>query len=358
MKSIFGAKSLLGKLPEAFPDAIVIVDSRGQILEANARAASLFGFGERQLNGKPIQALFPDQPVAFPGARPGQRDQAGWYLQLRGRSSDSSQFPVVVAAMPIEMDHGTAIVMSIRDLSEAHRTQFILRRGAEILMSDGRDRRALLRRLIRAKEEERARIASEIHDESIQMVIAVSLRLQRLRLRLLDKGTRQILDEIQQALNLSLSHLRQLIFDLRPPDLENGLGAAMRVYLEQMTPDTGIAYRLNDRLSAHVPDSTAMLIYRNVREALANARKHARANAVLVEFLDIADGCLVRIVDDGVGYHPADIEDRPGGHLGLVLMRERAELAGGWCRIESSPGSGTTVEFWVPLGESSTPSEC
>jgi signal transduction histidine kinase len=97
-----------------------------------------------------------------------------------------------------------------------------------------------------------------------------------------------------------------------------------------------------------------MLIYRNVREALANARKHARANAVLVEFLDIADGCLVRIVDDGVGYHPADIEDRPG-HLGLVLMRERAELAGGWCRIESSPGSGTIVEFWVPLVESSTP---
>ena len=82
-------------------------------------------------------------------------------------------------------------------------------------------------------------------------------------------------------------------------------------------------------------------------------RKHARASTVAVELLVIEDGCLVRIVDDGVGYDPADVEDRPG-HLGLVLIRERAELAGGWCRIESSPGLGTTVEFWVPLGESST----
>jgi signal transduction histidine kinase len=97
-------------------------------------------------------------------------------------------------------------------------------------------------------------------------------------------------------------------------------------------------------------------IYRTVREALANVRQHARASTVTVELLDVEDGCLVRIVDDGVGYDPADVEDRPG-HLGLALIRERAELAGGWYRIERSPGSGTTVEFWVPFGESSTEPE-
>ena len=88
-------------------------------------------------------------------------------------------------------------------------------------------------------------------------------------------------------------------------------------------------------------------------EVLANVRKHARASTVAVELHDVEDGYLIRIADDGVGYDPADIEDRPG-HLGLVLIRERAELAGGWCRIESSPGAGTTVEFWVPLSVSST----
>jgi signal transduction histidine kinase len=221
-------------------------------------------------------------------------------------------------------------------------------------MSESRDRQALLHHLIRAREEERLRVAADIHDDAIQLMSAANFRVQQLRLRLHDEAVRGILDKLQEAITLSSSHLRQLIFDLRPSGLEDGsLGPALRVYLEHMHSDTGITYRLDDRLSAQAPDGTALLIYRNVLEVLANVRKHARASTVAVELHDVEDGYLIRIVDDGVGYDPADIEDRPG-HLGLVLIRERAELAGGWCRIESSPGTGTTVEFWVPLGVSST----
>jgi len=249
----------LAELPEVFPDAMVIVDSRGRIIQASAQAASLFGFDEREMNGMLIHALFPGQLLALPGRRPAQQ---------------------------------------------------------------GMD--------------------------------AANFRLQQLRLRLQDQGARRILDKLQEALTLSSSHLRQLIFDLRPSALEDGsLGTALRAYLEHMQAEAGIAYRLDDRLSAWAPDGVALLIYRNVLEVLANVRKHARASTVTVELLDLEGGYLVRIVDDGVGYDPADIEDRPG-HLGLVLIRERAELAGGWSRIESSPGTGTTVEFWVPLGVSST----
>ena len=347
-------KSWLTELPEAFPDAMVIVDSQGRIVQANAQAASLFGFDERKMNGMHIQALFPDQLLAFPNGRSGQQGQAGRYLELVGSRSDSSRFPALVAVMPVTIKHVTAVVISIRDLTEAQRAQFVLRRGVEILMSESRDRQALLGHLIRAREEERVRIAADIHDDAIQLMSAANLRLQQLRLRLRDEAAGRILDKLQEAITLSSSHLRQLIFDLRPSGLEDGnLGAALRVYLEQMHADTGIAYRLDDRLSARAPDGTALLIYRNVLEVLANVRKHARASTIVVELLVIEDGCLVRIVDDGVGYDPADVEDRPG-HLGLVLIRERAELAGGWSRIESSPGAGTTVEFWVPLGESST----
>ena len=347
-------KSWLTELPEAFPDAMVIADSQGRIIQANAQAASLFGFDERKMSGMLIQALFPDQLLALPSGRSGQQGQAGRYLELVGSRSDSSRFPALVAVMPVKIKHVTAVIVSIRDLTEAQRAQFVLRRGVEILMSESRDRQALLRHLIRAREEERVRIAADIHDDAIQLMSAANLRLQQLRLRLRDEAARRILDKLQEAITLSSSHLRQLIFDLRPSGLEDGnLGAALRVYLEQMHADTGIAYRLDDRLSARAPDGTALLIYRNVLEVLANVRKHARASTVAVELLVIEDGCLVRIVDDGVGYDPADVEDRPG-HLGLVLIRERAELAGGWCRIESSPGAGTTVEFWVPLGESST----
>ena len=310
-------KSWLAELPETFPDAIVIVDSQGRIIQANAQAASLFGFDERRMNGLLIQALFPDQPLALPSGRSAQQDQAGRYLELVGSRSDSSRFPAIVAIMPVNKQV-TEVIISIRDLAEAQRARFVLRRGVEILMSESRDRQALLGHLIRAMEEERLRTA-DIHDDAIQLISAANLRLQQLRLR--DQAARPIMDKLQEALTLASSHLRQLLFDLRPAGLQDGnLGAALRVYLEQMHADTGITHRLVERLSARVPDRTALLIYRNVLEVLANVRKHARASTVAVELLVIEDCCLVRIVDDGVGYDPADVEDRPG-HLGLVLIK-------------------------------------
>ena len=347
-------KSWLTDLPEAFPDAMMVVDSDGRVIQANARTASLFGYDERVMRGMPVQALFPDQLLAFLSARPGRPDQAGRPLELVGSRSDSSRFPAVVAVMPVKIKHVTAAIISIRDLTDAQRAQFVLRRGMEMLMSESRDRQSLLRHLIQAREEERLRIAADIHDDALQLMSAANFRVQQLRLRLRDEAVRGILDKLQEALTLSSAHLRQLIFDLRPSGLEGGsLGLALRAYLEHMHSDTGITYRLDDRLSVRAPKGTALLIYRNVLEVLANVRKHARASTVAVELRDVGDGYLIRIVDDGVGYDPADVEDRPG-HLGLVLIRERAELAGGWCRIESSPGTGTTVEFWVPLGVSST----
>ena len=345
------------ELPAAFPDAVVVVNSRGRIIQANAAAAGLFGFEEHRINGMSLRSLFPGEPVIFPGGRSGQGGQAGHYLELVGRRRDSSQFPAIVSVMPVRIGNVPIAIMNIRDSAESQRTQYILSRGLEILMSEDMYRQVLLRQLVRAREEERARIAADIHDDAIQLLSAANLRLQQLRLRLHDPAERQVLEKLQDALSLTLSHLRQVIYDLRPPGLEDGsLRAALRVYLEQMHSETGIAYRLDDRISARAPDSTTQLIYRTVREALANVRQHSRASTVTVELLAVEDGCLVRVGDDGVGYDPADVEDRPG-HLGLALIRERAELAGGWCRIESSPGSGTTVEFWVPFGESSTQPE-
>lgn len=346
-------KSRAPRLPGAFPGAMVIVDAMGKILQASAPALSLFGFREGQLTGTPIQALFPGQPAPFPGRR-SRRDKGGYCLDLVGSRGDSSRFRAAVTVMPIRGEHSAAAVITIRELTDARQAQSVLRSGLEMLLWEAQDRRAMLCRLIWGREKEWARIAAGIHDDTIRATATASLRLQQLRLRLRDRAALQTLDEVEEALSVSLHRLRLLIFDFRPPGLEHGsLGAALRVSLEQMHADTGIAYRLDDKGSALVPSSTALLIYGTVREALANVRKHARASTVAVELLEVEGGCLIRVVDDGVGYDPADVEGR-AGHLGLVLTRERAVLAGGWCRIESSPGAGTTVEFWVPLGESST----
>jgi PAS domain S-box-containing protein len=340
--------------PANFPDAVAIVNSRGRIIRANAAAAALFGYDEHEIDGMSARALFPGQPLIFPGGHSRHGGQADRYLELVGRRRDSSQFPAIVSVMPVKIGNVTTAIMNIRDSSEPERIQSILSRGLEILMSEDMYRQILLRQLVRVRDEERARIAANIHDDAIQMISAANLRLQQLRLRVHDPVARRVLESLQVALNLSLSRLRQVIYELRPPGLDEGsLGAALQAYLEQMHSDTGIAYRLDDRLSERVPESCAVLVYRTAREALANVRQHARASTVTVELLEIEDGCLLRVVDDGVGYDPARIEDRPG-HLGHMLIRERSEMAGGWWRIESSSGSGTTVETWIPFGKSST----
>jgi len=144
------------------------------------------------------------------------------------------------------------------------------------------------------------------------------------------------------------SHACFITVVLRPTRLANGSPATtVQFCLEGIRADLGISYQLDDRCKAHLRPSVAVLIYRSTREALANVRKHARANTVFVQFRDVGGGCLARIIDDGVGYNPAEVEDLPG-HIGLSLMRERAEIAEGWCRVESAPGAGTTVEFWIP----------
>lgn len=337
-----------------FPDAVLIVNSRGRITQANAAAASLFGFEEQEIEGMSVRTLFPGQPLLFPGGHSGQAGQAGRFLELVGSRRGSIQFTALVSVMPARIGRVTVVIMNIREWSESQPIESALSRGLEILLSEDMHRQLLLRHLVRAREEERARIAADVHDDVIQMMSAANLRLQQLWLRVHEPVARQVLGRLQDTLGQTLSHLRELIYDLRPPGLEEGgLEAALRAYLEQMHSDTGIEYRLDDLLESLVPDGRAPLVYRTAREALANVRQHAGASTVRAELLEIEDGCLVRITDDGVGYDPADVENRPG-HLGIALIRERAELAGGWSRIESSPGSGTTVEFWIPFEESAT----
>jgi PAS domain S-box-containing protein len=333
---------------EACPEAMLVVDPSGVISEANPSADALFGYRHGQLRGRPAEALFPGQSFAHKLPRGGQGTQAQ-QLDLVGTRSDQSQFPARIDVIPIQGAQKTVTVVSITDITRQQRAEFALGLGLNALGSADRDREDLLGHLIRAQEEERRRIAAGIHDDTIQMLTAANLALQQLRLRLRDPEHVGILDRLASTLSLSMARLRQLIFDLRPTGMGDGsITAALRAYLEEMRSENGITYQYEDSRTARAPASTNMLIYRVVREALLNVRKHARARTVRVQLQDISDGFLVRIVDDGVGYSPAEVEDRPG-HLGLILMRERVQAAGGWCRIESMPGGGTTVEFWVPL---------
>jgi PAS domain S-box-containing protein len=348
------AEARYQQLFDASPDATVIVDSSGTIKLVNAATERLFGHPREDLLERSVDTLLPDHPVTIyrkesdeaPTEEGAEATPLGF--ELVGRRRDGSEVPVDVSIGRIRTEEGVQVILSIRDMTESAGSRAVLEHSVEVLRAAGQEHRNVLVDLVGAQERERLRIAAGIHDDSLQVITAAALRLQQLRRRLRDPEDLRVLTKLEETIRLAADRLRRMIFDFRPPALEHeGLVAALRAYLEQLRAETGVAYDLDNRLEEEPPTQTRVLIYRIAQDALMNVRLHAHASHVLVRLSGVDDGCLVEVIDDGVGYNPLEAEAEPG-HLGLTLMRDRAEIMGGWCRIESAPGAGTTVEFWVP----------
>jgi signal transduction histidine kinase len=220
---------------------------------------------------------------------------------------------------------------------------------ADLEIADSQ-RRRLLDKLVNAQEEERRRIASDVHDDSVQLIAASIMRVSLIRQQDLAPGTAEQLAKLQSSLEGSVERLRNLLFQLRPPSLDRaGLSAALTEYFAQWAPEANIAYRIDNRLRTEPDSNTRVALFRIAQEALTNVRKHSRARTVTVTLDAESSGVRLQIEDDGVGISNADADGSPIGHLGLVTMRERAELAGGWCRVHGVPSHGTVVEVWLPL---------
>jgi signal transduction histidine kinase len=221
-------------------------------------------------------------------------------------------------------------------------------RLAELQRTD-QHRRTLMARLVRAQERERTRIAMGVHDEPLQQMVAADLRLEMLRSKLTDPEQLETLDQLRATVKMSIDRLRRLLFDLHPPDLDRpgGLSATLRESGRRLAEEVGVSVTFEERLSEEPSVETAVICYRITHEALANIRKHAHAAKVEVLIESRDEGVLVQVRDDGVGFSPTEVRAIPG-HLGLFAMQERAELAGGWLRVDAAPGAGTTVAFWLP----------
>lgn len=234
------------------------------------------------------------------------------------------------------------------DVTERRRAEERLRRSLEILRRTMEDRRRLLMRLEGAQEEERRRIASDIHDDSIQAISAADLRAQGLARRIEDPDLRREAEALRDMLHEAVIRLRHLLFELRPPSLDReGLVPALRSYIAGLE---GPEMVVEDALADEPPPDIRALLFRIGQEAVTNACKHASASRVVISLASAEGGVRLRVIDDGVGFDTRAQAEPVPGHIGLPTMIERAELAGGRCRIEGSPGFGTTVEAWLPLG--------
>lgn len=312
-------------------------------------------------------------------------DPGRYRLRVRGRNANGvwseTAEPVAIRVVPpFWMTTWFRLVVALGIVGAAFaghrvRTAALERRNRELVrLKDERERaleearasqrtlhetydrlRALTRRLEAAKEDERKRIARELHDEMGQALTTAKLNLE------LMTGTaapedrdRRIADTIG-LLDRMIGHVRTLSLDLRPPLLDElGLSAALRGYLEAQARRTGIEFATEvGTLPSKIPTDVEIAAFRVVQESVTNVLRHAAAGKVEVEVGYDPGDLRLRIADDGRGFDvPAALERAAGGaHVGLLGMRERVESMGGEVTIDSAPGRGTCIEARLPLGD-------
>jgi len=205
---------------------------------------------------------------------------------------------------------------------------------------------------MRAQEEERRRLARDLHDEVNQALTAILLRLEALAQDSPDARVDE-LNELKRLVNRAMEELLNLARQLRPSALDDhGLMPAVETQLKRFSARTGVEVTLNaDGEPDLLPEDVQTAVYRILQEALANIGRHAGATAVGVDVEVDNDRMELRVRDDGAGFDPVTVSrngsEGPGAGLGLSGMSERARLAGGELDVRSSPGVGTTVTLRI-----------
>jgi len=210
-------------------------------------------------------------------------------------------------------------------------------------------------RVIRAQEEERRRVAREIHDGPAQTLANIVLRLE-IAERLLELNPSRVKAELKDLKNLvrsNLQDIRRIIFDLRPMALDDlGIVPAISKYLDNFKENYGIncELRIEGRERRLLP-AMEVALFRLVQEGMTNVAKHAHSAKVEIFLIYQEDWTIVRIRDYGKGFEVKTAMNAPGEHFGLVGMRERVEMFSGRFSIQSILGKGTSIELLIPSSQ-------
>jgi PAS domain S-box-containing protein len=227
-------------------------------------------------------------------------------------------------------------------------------RAVEALRASEAERRDAVASLLRAAETERARVAAELHDDTVQTLTGAVLTADRLRRDIAELAMPAVLaqaDRLRDLLGNAIERTRRLMFELSPQLLQaGGIAAAVRELAESNGAEAGFAVRLHGDMPRYPPEIEA-LVYRTLREAILNARKHARCTELGITLAGTSHELRCEVTDNGVGFVPAETATRWDAHLhlGLRSAMERITLAGGTLTVDSAPGLGTTIALVLPL---------
>jgi PAS domain S-box-containing protein len=317
-------------------DIIVLADDNGRIVQVNQRAVEAYGYSEEELlslHVASVRADVPGQPPVWPAIGVGD----GIRYEAVHRRKDGSSFPVDISVRLIELEGATFRQAIIRDISERVRTE--------------KEIRALSARLLHAQEEERSRLARELHDDISQRIAALSIGMSNLRRQIPAEQTeiREQSKRIQQNMAQIAESIHRLSHELHPAVLEHsGLGVALRDCCSEFGLLTHIQVSYRTRGSfGNVPPDVALCVYRVAQEALQNVAKHARVAQAEVELIR-ADGEICLTVSDRGAGMALDRAGMPAG-LGLVSIKERTRLVNGTLQIRSEPNQGATLSLKIPV---------
>lgn len=350
---------LLRGIFESSALGIVVMDETGHYVTVNPAFAELVGRPVDSLVGAHFNLVTMDEDnekteKLYEDLRAGVGARLA--VEKRYLRPDGTERWALVTAAPLRNAGRSFAVAVVKDITLRLERERHLRQTLLELQETDEHRKALLSDLLKAEETEQQRIAEDIHDDSMQYLTSAAMTLDLLAGKLTEPEHIALTERTADLIRTSISRLRKLVFDLKPPELESqGLLVVVERLLEDLSEEARVEYELIAPRSVSASSEISLILYKVAREALHNIRKHAQAHRITIELAERSGGIAMSIADDGVGFEPATGRLRTK-HFGLRQMVDRIEAARGRVQVHAAPGRGTRIECWLPreLGEGRT----
>ncbi|HEX9112540.1 MAG TPA: PAS domain-containing sensor histidine kinase [Terriglobales bacterium] len=353
------SQTRFARILEISADAVVSVNQQLQITLFNQGAEKIFGYRQPEILGQSLDVLLPQrfrdihrQHIGKFAESPQQTLIMSERQPLFGLRKDGTEFPLVASISRLDMEGEKIFTAILRDITEEERAKEELRRSHDELEGRVQERTAeltkLSNRMVHLQDQERRRIARELHDGTTQSLIALNMDLAAITKILPEPDPRveRKLSEAKQLVQRCMDEIRTVSYLLHPPLLDDvGLELALQTYVEGFSTRSGIQVNLQLLQGlGRLPKETEVAIFRIVQEGLANIHRHAQSSTASITLgLDAGD-LRLEIADQGRGIPPAVLHGANGAGVGLPGMRERVRQLGGRCDIESGNG-GTTIHI-------------
>lgn len=349
-RALENAEARVAGIVDSAMDAIVTVDQEQRIVLYNAAAEKVFGWPRSAVLGQPLDLLLPAQSRAAHGGHIRRFGETGVTSRrmgdqtiVSGLRANGEEFPLEASISQHSEDGKRLFTAILRDVTERVRTEQALKRSQQEL-------RALAAASNSVREQEKSRIARELHDELGQALTALKMDVQWLRERIgPEEGLAAKLEGMQGLLDTTVTATRRISSDLRPLMLDDlGLMPAVDWLVQNFRQRTGISVDLSAP-DIEIEEPYATAVFRILQESLTNVARHSRATLVGIVLDREAGGVRLSVRDNGVGFRK-DAPRRPDAY-GLMGLTERAFLLGGTVDIQSERDRGTSVEVLIPLPE-------